>query len=182
MVKLALQNKQICILKSYKFASNTKNTVLKWPKTLYIIKMRITCKKYETHDDYNIFTEGVSQYDDILLMLLISFIVSLKIIAEFQFVEFFLWNVTVYCDDHFGHFCVYHNIFVLCVCMFIMMLMLFFKCFCSCTVSRLWFISCLLCCWFVCKLSKRHRKHEITSHKTLLVAIFCQQKMKNNKQ
>ena len=33
MVKLVLQNKQICILKSHKFASNTKNTVVKSPKT-----------------------------------------------------------------------------------------------------------------------------------------------------
>ena len=33
MVKLVLQNKQICILKSHKFASSTKNTVIKSPET-----------------------------------------------------------------------------------------------------------------------------------------------------
>ena len=63
---------------------------------------------------------------------------------------------------------VHHNIFVLCVCMFIVTLMLFVKCFCSCGIflSVIYFLSVV---WLnLCKPSKRHGKHEITPHNTFV--------------
>ena len=124
-----------------------------WHKPLWIIKLRITGKKNENHDEYHFSTEDVSPYNTILLMLFITFIVFLKMIAKFQFLEFFF----VKCDCLFSimpivmiilGILVYHNIFVLCVCRFIVMLMLFIKCFCSCDVffSVIYF---LLVVWLI---------------------------------
>ena len=87
------------------------------------------------------------------------------------------------CDDHFDDSDVYHNIFVLCVCMFIMMLMLFIKCFCSCCV----FLCDLFLVCFVVDFCANHpnstknMKSHVIRH--LLVAMFTNKKRKtiNNK-
>ena len=114
----------------------------------------------------------------IMQMHLISFIVSKisVIFLNFRLLNFlFVWNGplvqdNVRCDCHFDYFWVYHNICVLCVCMFI-------KWFC---IFCVWFISCLLCCWCLYQPSKKHWKHEITSTRHFVAAMFTHKKKRKH--
>ena len=132
---------------------------------------------------YRTLYKGVPQYKRIVLMLFISFIVSLNVAVEFQFVEFCfheMWPFIqhyAYRDDHFGHSGAYHSIFLLCVCVLIMMLKLFIKCFCSCKVFCVIYLLFVVLLIFVQTIwMERNMKSHPIRH--LLVAMFANKKRK----
>ena len=87
---------------------------------------------------YHNFSKSVPHYNQSLLMLFITFIVS-KITVNFSLVWFDFCKMQLFSqhdanrDGLFGHSCVYHNIFVLCL-----------HVFCSFCVFCVWFF--LVCC------------------------------------
>ena len=136
--------------------------------------------KYENHDEYHIFSEDVSQYNRILLF--VSFIVSLKIITEFQFVEFFF----VKCDLLFSIMPIVRIILVILV-WIIVSLFCVSACssWCCCCLSNVFvlvlFFECdlfLVCCVVDFRANHLNGTQNMKSHP--IVAVFYQQK--NEKQ